>query len=76
MKLFIPGLLFFGIAQAMYVVAFGGRDKRLSTAVLCTAVPTVINMGLLPSIQEPVMKGLVVLYSVLIFTMIWRAMDR
>ena len=75
-KYFIAGMIFFGIAQTFYVIAFGFHKKRPFTALVCIVAGSTIDFYILPGIKETLMKYLVVTYTVLIFTMIWRAFDR
>ena len=72
-KLFIPGLLFFAIAQGLYTYAyglypFGGPGEFLA----CYLSGGYIFYFIMDGIDAYVMKLLVLLYTVLIITMGWR----
>ena len=74
-QLFIPGLLFFAVAQALYAKGFGFKPLgSVPTLMSCAIVAGMIYMYLLPGIKEgPRMQGLALMYMLLIFTMGWRA---
>lgn len=74
-KLFIPGLLFFAVAQTCYIKAFGFSPKGYAYGLICTMTAFAMDSHLLPGVTEgPLMKFLVIMYTALIFTMAWRAM--
>ena len=76
-KLFIPGLLFFAIAHVCYVLANGFKPFGSgATAVSCALIGCFTYAYLYPAISDPVMKYMVLLYSVLIFAMGWRTAAR
>lgn len=73
-KLFIPGLVFFALAQLCYIRAFGFRPAGIPAGVLSLAIGVGVYLYLLPYIQEPQLKFLVLLYDLLIMFMAWRAL--
>ena len=73
-KLFIPGLLFFAIAQYFYIRAFGfkpmgGAAYMTSSSMLAGFCFLYLNAG----ITSLVLQSLVLMYCMLIFTMMWRS---
>lgn len=73
-KLFVAGLLFFAIAQYFYIRAFGMRPRGSSAIMIsCVMLAAFTYLYLHTGITSVVMKGLVVMYALLIFSMLWRA---
>ena len=76
-KMFIPGLLFFAVAQILYAFAFefspfGGMVPFSVCVAACSSIYAYLYAG----VEEPVMKVLVLVYAALIFCMGWRALVR
>ncbi|XP_061174487.1 lysoplasmalogenase TMEM86A-like [Saccostrea echinata] len=74
--MFIPGMLFFTIAQAWYLYALGPGSKgsRLQSIFYLGGVGTFLFLE--SGIEGIFMKFLVLIYTVLIFTVAWRAASR
>ena len=72
---FIPGVAFFAGAQAMYSLAFGFKPLKLYVGGIVCAIGSIVFSLLLPGFMG-VMKLVGFIYTVLIMTMLWRAIAR
>ena len=72
---FLYGVAMFAVAQAMYSWAFGFKPFKLVPGLVCAAIGGSIYWLMLPGLKGPIVYlGLV--YVILIFTMVWRAVAR
>lgn len=74
--MFVPGMLFFSISHAWYLYALGPGNKgsRLESIFYLGGVGTFLFLEC--SIDNIIMKFLVLTYTALIFTVAWRSASR
>lgn len=74
--LFIPGLLFFAIAQIMYLYAFQEGTEKSRTKSVFAMLGMSVYLCISSGISNFLVSGLVLIYMILIFTLAWRATAR
>ncbi|XP_042890361.1 lysoplasmalogenase-like [Penaeus japonicus] len=75
-QFFLQGILFFAVAQILYVKAFGFRDVSIGLgAIPLFGLSLVALVLILPGLPTP-LRVAVPFYALIITTMLWRAVDR
>lgn len=74
-RLFIHSMVAFGIAQVIYVKAFGFRPFSIKTGLVCSIYGSLLFWLLYPQLRG-IMLISVAIYFVLIMAMCWRAITR
>merc|ERR1712048_1054569 len=74
-QFFIPGVLFFGIAQIMYTMSFGWECVQMYTFMMTSSLMYGLQRMIIDNIQIEKLKVIVTAYMVLIGLMTWRSLD-
>ncbi|XP_069686369.1 lysoplasmalogenase TMEM86A isoform X2 [Periplaneta americana] len=72
---FMHGMAAFGVAQVMYTAAFGFKPLNATLGAVLYLLCASAVVLLMPGLQKVLVAG-VPLYSILLMTMVWRAMAR
>ncbi|XP_037799119.1 lysoplasmalogenase-like protein TMEM86A [Penaeus monodon] len=75
-QFFIQGILFFAVAQILYIKAFGFREVSIGLgAIPLYGLSLIVLVLILPGLPTP-LRVAVPVYALIITTMLWRAVDR
>ncbi|XP_037799120.1 lysoplasmalogenase-like [Penaeus monodon] len=74
-KYFLPGTLAFGVANCLYIYAWGLRQANLVTGAIIYLSVAVCLACLLPK-APPHLRAAVTVYSFVLVTMLWAAVNR
>ena len=69
-------MAFFGLAHILYILAFGFKPLNLKLAFFCYSLASISISIYFNAIDDFTLKYGVSIYTVLIFTMIWRSLAR
>ena len=75
MNVFLLGMVFFSLAQVVYLSAFGFQSVGVKELLLCCSLYAASIAILLPYLPS-MMKVPVIVYSVLVAAVLWRALAR
>jgi uncharacterized membrane protein YhhN len=64
----------FGLAHILYILAFGFKPLKLKLAFLSYSISSITIYIYFNAINDPILKYGVLIYTILIFTMIWRSL--
>lgn len=75
-QFFIQGILFFAVAQILYIKAFGFREISIGLgAIPLYGLSMIALVLILPGLPAP-LRVAVPIYTLIITTMLWRVVDR
>ncbi|KAK7066616.1 hypothetical protein SK128_003721 [Halocaridina rubra] len=73
--LFVEGLIAFSFAQVLYTATFGFKRINVWTGITLYGASGALLLFIIPNVNAT-LKIAVPVYALLIFTMLWRALDR
>ena len=66
----------FGLAHILYITAFGLKPLKIKLGCIIYSIAALMIYFYFNMIKDPVLKYGVSIYTILIFTMIWRSLAR
>ncbi|XP_071513049.1 lysoplasmalogenase TMEM86B-like [Panulirus ornatus] len=73
---FLGGIVFFGVAQGLYVFSFGWKGVSWVLGVALHGLNLLVLSVMLPTMPTLYLKVAIAIYSFTITSMFWRALDR